>query len=152
MTTISYKNGVLVGEGREVACSDDESSVIIRDNCVKVFKLPDGSLFGGAHSSEDIERLFKALQLKQVPPKLDSIAGLRIDKQRRIWLYEGNIWQHITGVSYYAIGSGAVFAIAAMDAGATALEAVKIGIKRDPYSGGKITQVKLDLKAKKKAK
>ena len=133
----------MAGDGRETHCGgEDESAIIIRDDCVKVHKLPDGSLFGGAHNSEDIERLFKALKLKQALPKLENIAGLRVDLKRRIWLYEGTIWQHIKG--FYAIGSGAPFALAAMDAGAGAFEAVRIGIKRDPYSGGKITQVRLN--------
>jgi ATP-dependent protease HslVU (ClpYQ) peptidase subunit len=42
----------------------------------------------------------------------------------------------------YAIGSGAAFAMGAMDAGATAKEAVKIAC-RDVYTGGKIRTYKI---------
>lgn len=44
---------------------------------------------------------------------------------------------------YVAIGSGAQFAIAAMDAGATAKQAVSIAIKRDPGCGLPITTARL---------
>lgn len=38
----------------------------------------------------------------------------------------------------YSDGSGWLIALGAMDAGATAVEAVKIAIRRDVYTGGKI--------------
>lgn len=144
MTTIAYRAGVMVGDGRETVIGDGESPVILRDNTVKVVKLPDGSLFGGAHSSEDISRLQKALTSNEPLPELDDIAGLRIDPKGRMWLYEGRVWQPLRGLEYFAIGSGSVFALAAMDAGVSALDAVKIAVKRDPYSGGKVTIVKLE--------
>ncbi len=43
----------------------------------------------------------------------------------------------------HAIGSGTELAIGAMEAGATAYEAVKIAIKRSSNCGGKIQRVKL---------
>ncbi len=132
----------MAGDGRETACADGESTVVLRDNDVKVWRLPDGRLFGAACSSEDIERLRLALVNKQPPPKLEEINGLLVDLKGHMWLYEGNIWQRIWG-KYFAIGSGSVFALGAMDAGASAVEAVRIGKKRDPYSGGKITSLKL---------
>jgi 20S proteasome alpha/beta subunit len=44
----------------------------------------------------------------------------------------------------FAIGSGRLHAITAMDCGKTAKEAVKFAIKRDSCSGGKIHVVKLN--------
>lgn len=143
MTVIAYRDGVLVGDGRETMQNDEHSSWYrLRDDCIKIYRLPDGGMFGGAHGSEDIERLRQALMKNQPPPKLEDIAGLRIDPKGRMWLYEGNIWQRATG-KYYAVGSGALCAMCAMDAGATALEAVKIAIKRDLWCGGKITTLRL---------
>ncbi|MNR66547.1 hypothetical protein D3C85_1900920 [compost metagenome] len=40
-----------------------------------------------------------------------------------------------------AIGSGAMYALAAMDMGASAAEAVRAAMKRDIYSGGKLTTI-----------
>lgn len=133
---------MLVGDGRETIHGDGESCMTHRDDCIKVFKLPDGRLFGGSRGSEAITRLQHALINNHPPPKLDDINGLLIDLRGKLWIYEGNIWQKVEA-KYYAIGSGSVFATAAMDAGASAIKAVRIGIKRDPYSGGKITTVRL---------
>lgn len=43
----------------------------------------------------------------------------------------------------YAMGSGASYAIGAMDAGSSALEATKIACKRDVFCGGRIRTKKL---------
>lgn len=142
MTTIVYRDGVLAGDGRETAEADKGSTIVVRDNDVKVFKLPDGSLFGASDGSEDIVRLHEALMKGNPAPKLEHVTGLRIDLNRRIWLYEGNVWQRIRA-SYYAIGTGSLFAFPALDAGASATKACKIGSYRDPYSGGTITSVRL---------
>ncbi len=142
MTTIAYRDGIMAGDGRETMCKTDESHMVMTDDCVKVFRLKDGRLFGGSQGSEDIYRLHAALQAGTPPPKLDCINALLVDTKRKMWMYEGHMWQPVPG-RYYAVGSGAVFAMAAMDAGATAVEAVRIGIKRDPFSGGRITKVRL---------
>ena len=144
MTVIAYRSGWLVGDGRETQQNDESSSWYkLRDNCVKVHRLPDGFLFGGAHGSEDIERLTRALISGHAPPKLEDIAALRVDRRRRLWLYEGNIWQALDGFKFYAVGSGAEFAVAAMKAGAGARQAVKIACGMDLWSGGKITALRL---------
>ncbi len=44
-----------------------------------------------------------------------------------------------------ALGTGTALALGAMDAGASAREALKIAIKRDVYSGGRITCRKVRL-------
>jgi hypothetical protein len=142
MTTIAYRDGVLASDSRETICGNDETAMVVDDNSVKVFKLRDGRLYGGAQASEDIVRLYEALKAGAPLPKLDDVVGMLIDKRGRIWLYEGNIWQRIT-LRYYAIGTGAPFAMGAMDAGATAIEAARIGARRDPYSGGKVRHVRL---------
>lgn len=143
MTTIVYRDGVMAGDGRETIQNDEYSSYyIIRDNCVKVWKLKDGSLFGAAHGSECIERLREALEKGEKPPKLEDVAGLRVDKKGRISLYEGNIWQPIH-MPYYAVGSGSIMAFALLDAGLDAIKACRGAARRDPFSGGRVHWVKL---------
>ena len=44
---------------------------------------------------------------------------------------------------YAAVGSGAVFAIAAMDCGKSAVEAIRIAKKRDVNTGGRIRTIKV---------
>lgn len=142
MTTIAYRAGVLVGDGQVTSCQENESYITLTSNDVKIWRLPDGRLFGGAHASEDIERLKQAMFKNQAPPKLEDIDAILIDRKGRIWEYEGNIWVRVTA-KFHAIGSGHRFAIPAMMAGASALQAVKIAISCDPFSGGKITTLRV---------
>ena len=144
MTTIVYRDGCLAGDGRETIIEEHESSMVDNDVCVKVFRLEDGRLFGASKTSENCYRLHESLVKGHPTPKLldDDINGLLIDLKGRIWFYEGYMWRQIKQ-PYYAIGSGARFAIPALDAGASAILACKIGMKRDPFSGGKLTSVKL---------
>lgn len=44
---------------------------------------------------------------------------------------------------YAAIGSGAAYAVAAMDCGKSAAQAVRIAARRDPYTGGRIVTLRL---------
>jgi len=143
MTTIAYRDGILAGDGRVTEIEERESSYVLHDNDIKVFKLKDGRLYGGSRSSEDILRLYYSLVNNTPPPKLEDINALLVDTKGKLYLYEGHLWQPLSDL-YYAVGSGSRFAFPALDAGATAIEAVKIGIKRDPYSGGKITVVRLN--------
>ena len=150
MTTIAYRGGVMAGDGRETSCEKGESTFVIRDDCVKVFRLPDGRLFGGSRTSEDIARLHDALlesckagaNDRWPSPKLEDINAICVDTDGAIRVYEGRRWE-LVELPYYAVGSGARAALPAMDAGADAVGAVLIGTKRDPFSGGKITELKL---------
>lgn len=143
MTTIAYRDGIIAGDGRETCQNDDTASImIVRDDCVKVHKIGN-SLFGAAHGSEAIEILLKQLRKHKgkrgkVKPIDGEVAGLLIEKNGSIWLFEGSMWQKID-MPYYAVGSGSYYAMAAMDAGASAVEAVEIAMRRDPYSGGLVT-------------
>jgi len=142
MTTICYRDGVIAGDSRETIIEDRESTYIDNDVSVKVFRLKDGRLFGASKASESCSRLHESLIKGFGPPKLEDINGLLIDLKGRIWFFEGVQWRQLNQ-KYYAIGSGARFAMPAMDAGASAVLACKIGIKRDPYSGGKVTALRL---------
>jgi hypothetical protein len=142
MTCITYRNGIMAGDGRETVIEDHESSYVNRDDDVKVFRLEDGRLFGASKTTESCIRLYESLVKGFGPPKLEDINALLVDTRGRVFFFEGIIWQPIK-VPYYAIGSGARFALPAMDANASAIQACKIGMKRDPYSGGKMVVVRL---------
>lgn len=142
MTTIVYRDGVLAGDSRVTI--DD---MVSTDKQTKVHKLRDGRLYGWAGGVEDAERLRQALRKNAPPPALQEISALLIDTDGAIHLYEGNIWIEQKGEPYYAVGSGAPYALGALDAGCSALDAAKIAIKRDINSGGKVRTVKLGGKA-----
>lgn len=138
MTTIVYRDGILAGDSR-VTVED----MVSTDKATKVHRLRDGSLFGWAGGVEDAERLRLSLRKRQDPPKLECISALLIAPDGTISLYEGNIWIEQKGERYYAVGTGAPYALGAMDAGASAVDAAKIAVKRDINSGGKVKTVSL---------
>lgn len=142
MTTIVYRDGTLAGDSR-VTVND----MIDTDKKTKVHRLRDGRLYGWAGGVEDAERLHIALRKGTEPPRLECISALLIDTDGTIQLYEGNIWIEQKGEPYYAVGSGAPYALGAMDAGADAIAAAKIASKRDVNSGGKVRSVKLGGRA-----
>lgn len=142
MTTVVFRDGVLASDSR-VTVND----MVSTDKQTKVHRLRDGRLYGWAGSVEDAERLRISLRKGEAPPRLDNISALLIDGDGVIHLYEGNIWIEQKGEPYYAVGSGAPYALGAMDAGADAIAAAKIAIKRDVNSGGKVRSVKLGGRA-----
>jgi 20S proteasome alpha/beta subunit len=144
MTTIAYREGILAGDTR-VAYGQD-----VLDDMVKVHVLPDGSLFGGAGDVEDIKRLQKAMENGDDEPVLKNISAIMIKPNGQVWNYERSVWVRLRG-QYFAIGSGAIAALSAMDAGADAIKAIKIAIRRNTGTGGRVTHVSLKPKTKRKS-
>lgn len=57
---------------------------------------------------------------------------------------KAGIWkQELDPANPDAIGSGAAYALAAMDMGASAEDAVRAAMKRDIYTGGKVRAMKV---------
>lgn len=156
MTTIAVKDGVMVGDGR---CS--LGSTVIKDDMVKVFWI-NNHLMGGAGRARSISTFAQWLQkhtdyaivnqevgdlVDLIPPVLeddDEFTALVLTPDKQVLMYDGNIALNLGQDVSASIGSGSVFALAAMDAGASAEEAVSIAMKRDVYSGGEITIVQLE--------
>jgi 20S proteasome alpha/beta subunit len=143
MTVIAVKNKVMASDSRECY-----GSRIDTDRSKKIYRLPDGSLFGASGSSSGIIQLKKALisTIKAVLKKRSdplTMAAPMLKKTLALWLtssglylYEKGSWQIVDNP--YAIGSGSDYAITALDYGKSAVEAVKAAIKRDIYCGGRI--------------
>ena len=74
MTTIAYRAGVLASDSRETVGEE-----IIRDDATKIHRLPDGSLYAGAHTSEQIELVRLAvLKGEELPDHLDEPIVLKV--------------------------------------------------------------------------
>lgn len=156
MTSIAVKDGIMVSDGR-VTLGD----TVIKDNMVKVFWV-NNHLVGGAGRARSISTFVHWLQKQTdytivsnevgdlvdlVPPVLEDDEGfsaLVLTPTKQVLLYDGNIPIDLGNDVYTSIGSGSVYCLAAMDAGASAEDAVKIAMKRDVYSGGEITVVQLE--------
>jgi len=156
MTSIAVKDGIMVSDGR-VTLGD----TVIKDDMVKVFWV-NNHLVGGAGRARSISTFVHWLQKQTdytivsnevgdlvdlVPPVLEDDEGfsaLVLTPTKQVLLYDGNIPIDLGNDVYTSIGSGSVYCLAAMDAGASAEDAVKIAMKRDVYSGGEITVVQLE--------
>jgi 20S proteasome alpha/beta subunit len=141
MTTIAYKDGILAGDTR----LSGEKGMIWHDKERKVFRLPDGSLFGASGDQEGGEILLAALRkgklLTKLPDKAE-IAAIRVTADGVLFVFEGAAWMKWPE-PFAAIGSGKRCALTALRLGFTAVVAVKQGIAGDCYSGGKVQTVKL---------
>lgn len=156
MTTIAVKDGIMVGDGR---CS--LGSTVIKDDMVKVFWI-NNHLMGGAGRARSISTFAQWLQkhtdytivnqevgdlVDLIPPVLqddEEFTALVLTPDKQVLMYDGNVALNLGQDVPASIGSGSVFALAAMDAGVSAEDAVKIAMKRDVYSGGEITVVQLE--------
>jgi ATP-dependent protease HslVU (ClpYQ) peptidase subunit len=145
MTTVAYRDGVLAGD---TMVSDGTGCIICYER--KVYKLSDGCLYGYAGGVEEGQRLLHAIKRGDAPPSLGDTEALLIMPNRKVYLYEGNMWIKQTRQPYIALGTGGTAAYGAMDAGADAETAANIGVKRDNKSGGKVLVVRLDKEQKRK--
>lgn len=156
MTTITYRDRKIASDG-QVSFGDR----IEQYNLKKVRKI-NGCLVGGAGRLASVLQFFTWFQewsdAQQVqgdaphvkvfvPEGIDDedFNGLVVFADEVVFFYEGGKKSYeLTGQNYFAIGSGADFALAAMDAGASADEAIAVAINRDVYSGGEIFTEELD--------
>lgn len=156
MTTISYKDGIMCSDGR-MSLGD----MIIKDDTEKVFWV-NNHLVGVCGRARAINTFVTWLQkmtdyhivnqevgelVDLVPPALEDDEGysaLVVTPSRQVLMYEGNTPIDMGLDVPMSVGSGSCFALAAMKAGSSAKEAVKVACELDVYSGGEITVVQLE--------
>jgi ATP-dependent protease HslVU (ClpYQ) peptidase subunit len=139
MTTVAYKDGIMASDSQ------------VTDNGVKDFhtnkllRLDDGTLVGYCGNYLDLvslkEKIEGALSKKVSKKDLQGITFMVVTKHTLSTLQGGGLINMDT--QPYAIGSGALYARAAMKAGASAEDAVRVAIEMDIYSGGEIHTLKL---------
>lgn len=134
MTTIAYKDGIIAYDGRITA-----GSAITYDDYDKCLER-DGVRFVLSGFVCDYRRLIDAY----FGEELTNIgAGALVVDTEGVWNIGHNdgegVWKSpVIQDKPYAIGSGSVHALTAMDMGATAYQAVEMAMKRDSCTGGKI--------------
>jgi hypothetical protein len=69
------------------------------------------------------------------PPVLKNTQGLVLTSKGDIYLFSKLDKWLLLDTPYAVLGSGSMYALGAMEAGATPKEAVKVATKRDPYTG-----------------
>ncbi|WP_085637938.1 MULTISPECIES: proteasome subunit beta [unclassified Pseudomonas] len=141
MTTIAYKDGVIAYDSRVT-----RGSLIDHDDYEKlIYRNGHQFLFTGC--SADFAALMDEFFGVKVSDKPLDASGLVVtngrlcqigrDAESGFWL--DDVWMERP----FAIGSGRDFALAAMDMGATAKEAVEAAAKRDTYTGGTIRTLRV---------
>lgn len=146
MTVIAYssRHQIMAADSR---ASDDKGEYHIT-NCRKIFRLKSGALLGlsGDGDARDLQMLLERATPRKMPTR-QQIAELKLDavgllvfpkgqvftitgefmKSRDCWVGEVfPIWDEIS-----AIGSGAAYALGAMEFGASPSEAVRVACRRD---------------------
>lgn len=77
------------------------------------------------------------------PDDLGSQCALVIDERGRVWQLGNSLWYSRMQERIYAYGGGQDFAWGALEAGASARQAVEIAIKRSDYAGLGVDTVRL---------
>lgn len=140
MTTIAYKDGVLAADSQET-----NGKMVDNFHCKKIFRLKNGGIIGTSGSSSAGWQLIACLEdyAGGTPPLNRVKCNALFLFKKKVWYYEPYHWYDITKDGHYAIGTGRDFAIAAMDAGASAEEAVQIAANRDIYTGGRVQTLEI---------
>lgn len=135
MTTIACDGKCIAGDGRGLV-----DGVIITDARDKLFSLSDGRAGGSSGEGPDITRFAEWLEggAKGKMHVSRDFCGLVLEPGGKVIRYT-NDGVPLEVAPPIATGSGMEFAIGAMEAGASAEEAVRIAAKRDTGTGGTIT-------------
>jgi ATP-dependent protease HslVU (ClpYQ) peptidase subunit len=139
MTTIAYKDGVIASDGQTT-----QDDIILQLDTDKR-RMKDGVTLFGAGDVDEIEAAIERWP-DVACSDVGSWSAIVIDEDG-MWDAggcHGNGWRvkHDPAVPC-AIGSGMPYALAAMDMGASAKQAVKMAARRDTGTGGKIRTYKL---------
>lgn len=118
-------------------CSGDDSYYLVE-------KLHKGkvSVYGAAGEWDKILKFYEALDSKG---ELDSDCDIEVLELRHdgLWVYEGTLIPARLKNKFYAIGTGAGYALAAMHLGKSPKEAVEIAALFDPGTRGPIDVMRL---------
>lgn len=147
MTTIAYRNGILAADSRET--TSDESAGDYAGKCVKLIRLPKGIValqgdsgagmawldwYGKGQSDDALAAHIRSTQADFTAVVL-STAGL--------WVWDSWLIPQRVTARFYAVGSGTKAALGALHMGASAVQAVKVACKIDPWSAPPIVSMSL---------
>lgn len=149
MTVITWRSGVMCCD----SCWSSAGTQTV--SMIKIKRLASGALLGtaGDNDDRDMVRLLDKIKTPDKLPTRAELIALKIDFAGLIAFLRGGVWMLATGKvddagypddddddmgvwpaatigGYAACGSGGDFALAAMDAGATARQAAEIACKR----------------------
>lgn len=141
MTTIAAKFSTL-----EIAADSQVSGDDIK-YFVEKLRRGKESIYGAAGDWKDILGAFSMLENPQPGDLLDEDCDIEMLELRTdgIWVYESTLIPARIKNDFYAIGTGAGYAIGAMHLGKSPKEAIEIAALYDPLTGGPIDHLSLEL-------
>lgn len=143
MTTVAYRDNIMAGDS--CLSTGDENTIYVGD-VDKVFRLKDGSLFAASGDSE-CQQIMRVLESGAKDHKIPGLlAKIKSESEcmlvrpdgRMYWIVVDDGYGEFTEFKdqFCAIGSGKDFAYGAMEAGASALEAVRCASRRHAFTRG----------------
>ena len=139
MTTIAYKDGIIAYDSRMT-----QGPTIVDDDHEKMAER-EGHCFFACGCLADIDMLIDLFFGKTFDLDRDyNVAAFIVTPEGELWqasidMEDKTFWKHKRRLdNCWAMGSGADHALTAMDMGADAVTAVRMAIRRDTGSGGKI--------------
>jgi hypothetical protein len=104
-----------------------------------------GSLYGGAGSAEQIQKMFVWFANPDMKPdwKFEPDFHILQVSHQGIFFWGCEMVALPIPLPHYAVGSGSEYAIGALECGAPPDQAIKIASKYDPYTGSEVQRFKL---------
>ena len=140
MTTIAWKDGILAADKR----STDGN---VAHTCTKMYRKKGYVIAFSGYVQEGLKFIEWWDKKKGKPPNKDTdVLVMCIETGACVhWEAKSKIGIPVED-ECTAIGTGAAIAIGAMEAGATAEQAIQIASKRDPNSGNGVQTIRSKLK------
>lgn len=144
MTTIAFKDGIIAYDSLRSA-----GNLVISDEQDKKHIIREGVVLFACGAASDIENLVAHLQTGDKLIPNNTAGGLLVEDGVVYDLgvsHEDGVWKYVSA-DPWADGSGQSFALAAMDLGKSAEDAVTYAATRDTMTGGKVNTFVVDLEA-----
>lgn len=137
MTTVVYRDGVMA--------ADTQSTGAYHYRVSKLRRLPDGGLVGSSGSTNECQAVmdWMVAGCEGKCPAMSGVNLLIVRSDGSIWAADGTFNPYRLRSKFAAIGSGATVAIGAVEAGVTAIQAVRIAAKHDGGTSGPFHTLKL---------
>lgn len=138
MTTIAWDGSTLAADSQYTGAHIETVQL------QKIKKLSSGAYFafaGNPGEAEQVRKWINAGRPHDRRPKVDDFAALIVRKHSVHFM--DHALEEVPMKAPVAIGSGESIALTAMDCGKTAVEAVRLAVKRDPDTGGRVRSVKV---------
>jgi len=147
MTTIAYRNGIIAADSR--VTTSDESAGDYAGKCVKLLRVGDNIVALQGDSSPGMAWLHWFGEGMKDDTLRDQIRTSEADftavvlNKRGLWTWDSWLIPERVTARFYAVGSGTKAALGALHMGASAVQAVRVACKIDPWSAPPVISMSL---------